>query len=98
MTYNILDVIKDELFGTAEYVDKVTWQERVDICMKCPNLKFKNMPGGGNCGLCFCWVKKKALYKESECPDDPPRWFAVFDNVEEEEDLTNHDEPDNMNS
>jgi hypothetical protein len=28
-------------------------------------------------GLCGCFVKAKAKYKPSECPDKPPRWLAV---------------------
>lgn len=75
--YGIMDVIKDELSGKADYVDIETYNARIAICEPCPHL-VHTIPGtGGNCKLCWCFVAQKAKHKKSQCPDDPPRWLAV---------------------
>lgn len=74
--YGLMDVIRDELAGNAQYVDADTYQKRVDICMKC-NHRVEPIPfTGGNCGLCGCFIKTKNKYRQSQCPDKPPRWSA----------------------
>lgn len=77
MSYNVLDIIKDEMLGQADHVDQQTYVNRVSICNRCEHLKFFVPLTGGNCGLCGCIVKAKAKYKQSECPDKPPRWISV---------------------
>jgi hypothetical protein len=39
MSYNILDVIKDEILGEALHVDQQTYIDRVSICMQCEHHK-----------------------------------------------------------
>ena len=48
------------------------YQQRLEACNSCPNLK----EGGiaDTCKLCGCVVKMKAKLATSTCPDDPPRW------------------------
>lgn len=68
MTYNILDVIKDELTGTAEYVSHEEKLRRLSICLTCEHLKKLSR----QCGKCGCFVDMKTKYAEAEC--DADRW------------------------
>jgi hypothetical protein len=76
MAYGIKEVVKDTLTGKAEFVSRLVHEKRMAICMACPHLKNKIKIGGGNCGLCGCFIKSKTKYKKSQCPDNPPRWLA----------------------
>lgn len=72
-----MDVISDELTGNAEYVDQQVYIDRLTQCNKCEHLKTLIPLAGGNCSVCGCFVKAKAKYKPSQCPDSPPRWLAI---------------------
>lgn len=72
--YDIKDVIVDELKGSADHVDKETYEKRKEICFRCDHIKTVIPMTGGTCGLCGCFVRLKTRYKESVCPDNPPRW------------------------
>lgn len=66
MSYNILDVMKDELLhGHSSHVSKNVWAERLLICQSCSSLK-KNVIY--TCGECGCLIKSKTLYRGSSCP------------------------------
>lgn len=39
MSYSILDIIKDEVLGSAQHVDRQTYINRVSICQSCEHLK-----------------------------------------------------------
>lgn len=65
MTYNLIDVIKDELTGTAQYVSKEEKLRRLNICQTCTHLTKVTH----QCGLCGCFVSAKTKYKEAECGD-----------------------------
>lgn len=75
--YGILDVIKDELTGKADYVDPQTYVNRIETCKKCEHFKNIIPLTGGSCGLCGCFIKSKNKYRASQCPDKPPRWLAI---------------------
>jgi hypothetical protein len=63
MSYNLLDVIKDEVKGTAEYVSDEKEAERLSICDACPEKTVL-----GVCGNCGCVLKFKVKYVQSSCP------------------------------
>jgi hypothetical protein len=65
MTYTIIDVIKDELKGTAQYVTKEEKLRRLNICQTCTHLTKVTR----QCSLCGCFVDAKCKYKEAECGD-----------------------------
>jgi hypothetical protein len=69
MTYGIIDVIKDEITGNAEYVNEQLKKERLYICSTCPDFKKLSR----QCGACGCFVDVKAKYVLSECPKS--RWL-----------------------
>lgn len=73
MTYSIVDVIKDELRGKAVHVSKDVKQQRLEICSGCPDFKRISR----QCGICGCFLDRKALYAQSECPATPPKWLAL---------------------
>lgn len=76
MTYGIGDIIKDTLTGNAQFVEDETFNKRVSICEKCEHYTQLIPLTGGNCSLCGCFIRKKNKYKQSQCPDNPPRWLA----------------------
>lgn len=49
--YSILDVIKDEILGKAEYVDQQIYIDRVSTCFSCPN-SIEIFPKVRNCKIC----------------------------------------------
>lgn len=55
MSYNLFDIALDELSGNAEYVDQQTYVNRVETCLRCPNLTHY-IPGIPSCSVCrvFC--------------------------------------------
>ena len=49
---------------------KKTHEERLKICLKCPNYsKFWK-----TCKICHCFMPLKTKLRWAECPDEPPRW------------------------
>ena len=77
MTYNLKDVIVDELTGKAELVDEQTYINRISECEQCEHGVSLIPLAGKSCKLCGCFIKAKARYRQSQCPDHPPRWLAV---------------------
>jgi len=63
-SYNILNVISDEIQGKADKVNKPTEQLRLSICKNCEQL-FKLT---GSCKKCGCFVRAKVKYAKSSCP------------------------------
>ena len=45
-----------------QYVDEETAEKRIEICLKCPHIH------GNRCGLCGCFMRKKAALRSSNCP------------------------------
>lgn len=72
MTYSIIDVLKDTLKNTVQYVPDRVKQARLYECLKCPHKK--GLSNVAVCTLCGCFVQSKTKYSMSECPDTPPRW------------------------
>lgn len=68
MSYSIIDVVKDELKGTAQYVTKDEKLRRLSICQSCEHLTKVTR----QCGICFCFVDMKTKYAEAEC--DVQKW------------------------
>lgn len=68
MTYNILDVVKDELRGTADKLTKEEQQKRLDVCKSCEFLTKLTQ----QCSKCGCFVAMKTKYRSSEC--DAKKW------------------------
>ncbi|MEM2159412.1 MAG: DUF6171 family protein [Candidatus Nitrosotenuis sp.] len=68
MGYSIIDVIKDELTGNAEYVSAQIKKERLYVCSSCSDFRKLSR----QCGICGCFVDTKAKYEKSECPKN--RW------------------------
>lgn len=66
MTYGIIDVVKDTLNGTVEYVTREEKKRRLDICLSCEHLKKL----ARQCSLCGCFIDMKTKYTESECPGE----------------------------
>jgi hypothetical protein len=66
-----------ELFGIAKDLAKgkdisvpdEVFNERYEICKKCP--KLSNL---GFCGICGCAMSLKCKVATSSCPDNPPKW------------------------
>lgn len=52
MSYNIVDVIKDELTGHASYVDEQTYINRISECEKCDHSVSLIPLAGKSCNLC----------------------------------------------
>ena len=73
MNYGIKDVIKDELTGNANHVSPEIKKQRILICSSC--IKFK--PISRQCGICGCFIDWKAVYADSSCADNPPKWDIV---------------------
>lgn len=65
MTYSIIDVVKDELTGNAEYVNKEERLRRLNICQTCSHLTKVTR----QCSLCGCFVDMKTRYAKAECGD-----------------------------
>lgn len=68
MSYSIIDVVKDELTGKAEYVTKEEKLRRLSICQKCDHLTKVTR----QCSLCGCFVDAKTKYAKAEC--DAQKW------------------------
>jgi hypothetical protein len=68
MSYNVIDVVKDELKGTADKLTKQEQKLRLDVCNECEH-KTKLTR---QCGLCGCFLDLLTKYKSSECHDN--RW------------------------
>ena len=66
MTYNIIDVIKDEIKGTTDILEQPEIQKRKNICHSCPDFK----PLTRSCGHCGCFIDMKTRYRQSMCPID----------------------------
>lgn len=66
--YNVLDVIKDELKGTAQKLSKEEQTKRISICESCE--KFKKL--SRQCGICGCFIDMKTKYTLSSC--DLEKW------------------------
>lgn len=66
MTYNIIDVIKDELTGNTDKLTKEEQQVRIKTCESCPD--FKKLTR--QCGHCGCFMDAKTKYRQSECPEN----------------------------
>lgn len=71
--YNILNAVADVATGNAEYVDSMTLNQRVSICLNCPGNHFNQRFQA--CNICKCFVRAKASFKESECPKK--FWSAI---------------------
>lgn len=67
--YSIANVAVDILSNKAEYVDKETYNNRVNICLNCPGNHYHETLKA--CMICKCFVKQKAKFKQSECPARP---------------------------
>jgi hypothetical protein len=65
-----------KFYGNAQHVDQQTYMNRVDTCFKC-NHMVEILPSVKSCSLCGCFIKSKAKYKQSQCPDNPPRWLSI---------------------
>jgi hypothetical protein len=50
--------------------DTETQNKRWDTCKKCENLTSLTK----QCKLCHCFMKVKVKFKNSTCPDKPPKW------------------------
>ena len=61
MTYKLLDVIRDELAGTADKLSKEDQQYRFDVCVNCEHFKKLSR----QCGLCGCFIDAKIKYRNS---------------------------------
>lgn len=74
MSFSVLEIIKDEIFGQADYVSEETFISRNETCYNCD----KQIKGPGKygkvCSLCGCLTAIKSRYTRSSCPDSPPRW------------------------
>lgn len=58
---------------------------RVRACSNCPHLRTHVQPAYDLCGLCDCYVVDKAAMKEQVCPDIPPRWEDLSQELEAED-------------
>jgi hypothetical protein len=68
MTYNIFDVVKDEIRGTTDKLEKDEVKQRIAVCNTCTSfVKLTRQ-----CGLCGCFVDQKAKYRQSQC--DANKW------------------------
>ena len=63
MTYNVIDVIKDELKGTADKLSKDEQKLRLEICETCEHRTKLTR----QCNLCGCFLDLKTKYRSSEC-------------------------------
>jgi len=63
MTYNIIDVVKDEIRGTANKLTAEERQLRLDVCSVCPHLVKLTR----QCGKCGCFIDMKSRYRYSQC-------------------------------
>lgn len=70
MSYKIIDAIKDEITGNAEYVSKEEKKRRLSICEQCS--LFKHLTR--RCSICGCFMDVKTLYTKSACPANKPKW------------------------
>jgi len=61
--------LKDHISGGMEYVDPITYKDRISKCNECPNLT-----EGHACALCGCFMPVKARWATSKCPDTPAKW------------------------
>ncbi len=52
-------------------VDDKTYNERLELCIVCPNRHYDS------CGLCGCPVDKKCSWASEQCPANPPKWEKV---------------------
>tara|TARA_Y100001963_G_scaffold95332_1_gene131200 strand:- start:762 stop:1007 length:246 start_codon:yes stop_codon:yes gene_type:complete len=70
---NIIDKAHSLILATAKHVatglknvDDTEYMERIDICDSCVHLvREKN-----NCGICGCYMPRKARWKTSKCPKE----------------------------
>lgn len=76
MTYNIINVLKDTLTNTVQYAPDDIKNQRLALCLSCPNKK--GLSNVALCTLCGCFIHSKVKYSLSECPDTPPRWKSHF--------------------
>ena len=58
----IIALVKYLLWG--ERVDNETYDKRISLCISCEYLKNKK------CGICGCYVKKKAKWSSEDCPEN----------------------------
>lgn len=49
-------------------VPNATYIRRVSTCLECPKYKAED----DTCGVCGCYIDKKALWDSESCPDN--RW------------------------
>lgn len=64
-SYTIVDVIKDTLSGTIEYVSNEVQYSRIAVCKTCIN-RLTNIVD--TCKLCGCVIVVKVKYLKSACP------------------------------
>lgn len=57
-----------ENFPSDKKADKITYENRLEICKQCDNLT------DGMCSLCGCFVELRAIKKNMYCPDVPKKW------------------------
>jgi len=54
----------DPFFGKGIFVDKETYEKRVEICKSCDFIVLRKL----FCGRCFCPVTNKSAIKTESCP------------------------------
>ena len=47
-------------------VDTTVYAKRVSVCLGCPKFKEEE----DTCGVCGCYIDKKALWDSESCPED----------------------------
>lgn len=62
--FNIIDVAKGELTGTAQYASAEQRAARMKICEACPDRN----AALSTCKICHCWLPGKTKYSRSTCP------------------------------
>lgn len=67
---NIAESTTDHIISGMRNVDNETYKERLDICKNCPFFIASEF----RCSKCGCYMKIKAKWETSICPDNPPRW------------------------
>lgn len=58
------DVGQDAVAGNGFLVSEEKAQERMNVCMECPQFD----PNHKRCYLCGCFMEAKIKFKSSECP------------------------------
>lgn len=69
MAKNLATAVAKHIASGADTVSNEEYEQRLAACNRCPNLVESE-----RCGLCGCYVERKAKWATSTCPDSPQRW------------------------